>query len=324
MKEITYREALREAIAEEMRRDATVFMMGEDIAYHGGAFKVSLGLVDEFGEARIKDTPLAESVLTGAAVGAALVGVRPIVELMFADFIVLAMDHIINAAAKMCYLHAGEASVPMVLRTSQGAGTSSGAHHCQSVEGWLMNVPGIKLVMPSTPYDAKGLMKAAIRDNNPVVFLEHKMLYASKGLIPEEEYLIPLGQADVKREGTDATVIATANMVPKALRAAEKLASEGISVEVVDPRTLKPLDTETLVKSVKKTRQALIVHEACLTGGPGAEIAAVLAKEAIDYLDAPVLRIGGMDSPVPFSPTMEKYFIPDENKIIHGVRALLA
>ncbi len=323
MKEITYREALREALAEEMRRDEKVFMMGEDIANYGGSFKVTLGLVEEFGTNRVKDTPLAESVIVGAAVGAAMVGMRPVPEIMFADFMVLVMDHIVNNAAKMTYMSDGELKVPMVLRAAQGAGTGSGAHHCQSVEGWLMNIPGIKIVIPSTPYDAKGLMKAAIRDNNPVVFLEHKMLYATKGMIPEEEYVIELGKADIKREGSDVTVIAYSAMIPKALKAAEILAKEGISVEVIDPRTLKPLDTATLVKSVAKTKRALIVHESCLTGGAGAEIAAILAKEAFDYLDAPITRIGAPDTPVPFSPPLEKYFIPSEQRIIQGIRDLL-
>lgn len=324
MREITYRDAVREALREEMQRDERVFLLGEDIAHYGGVFKVTMGMVQEFGEKRIKDTPLSESVIVGASVGAALVGMRPVVEIMFADFLTLAMEHIVNTAAKMRYMCEGEARVPMVIRAPQGAGTSSGAHHCQSVEGWLMNIPGIKLVLPSTPYDAKGLLKASIRDDNPVIFLEHKLLYANKGLVPDKEYFIPLGKADIKREGTDVTVIATSLMVLKTLRAAEELAKDGISVEVVDPRTLNPLDKETLINSVCKTKRVLIVHEACLTGGAGAEIAAMLAQEAFDFLDAPIIRIGAPDIPVPFSPPMEKFFIPDEQRIIQAVRELLA
>ncbi|MBS4023043.1 MAG: alpha-ketoacid dehydrogenase subunit beta [Dethiobacter sp.] len=324
MREITYREALREALREEMNRDSRVFLLGEDIACYGGAFKVTQGLFEEFGEDRVKDTPLSESVIAGASVGAAMVGVRPVAEIMFADFLPLVMDHIANSAAKMCYMSAGEISVPMVVRAAQGAGTSSGAHHCQSVEGWLMNIPGIKLVLPSTPYDAKGLLKSAIRDNNPVVFLEHKLLYATKGPVPEEEYLVPLGKADIKRQGSDITIIATSQMVLKAQRAAEELAKDGISAEVVDPRTLLPLDKDTILRSVRKTKRVLIVHEACLTGGAGAEIAAVIALEAFDYLDAPVTRIGAPDIPVPFSPTMEKFFIQGEEQIIKSAKALLA
>jgi len=324
MREITYRDALREALQEEMRQDERVFLLGEDIANFGGSFKVTKGLIEEFGEKRIKDTPLAESVIVGASVGAAVVGMRPVPEIMFADFLAVAMDHIVNSAGKIRYLYGGKANVPIVIRAPQGAGTSSGAHHCQSVEGWLMNIPGIKIVMPSTPYDAKGLLKASIRDNNPVVFLEHKLLYNTKGTVPKEEYIIPLGKADIKRKGNDVTIIATSLMVKKALRAAEEMEKEGISIEVVDPRTLKPLDEETLINSVCKTKRVLIVHEACLTGGPGAEIAAMLAQKTFDYLDAPIERIGAPDIPVPFSPPMEKFFIPDEKRIIKTVKKLLA
>ncbi|KKM10066.1 hypothetical protein SY88_15585 [Clostridiales bacterium PH28_bin88] len=324
MRVITYREALREALQEELRRDERVFLMGEDLGYYGGAFKVTLGLLEEFGEARIKDTPISESVIVGAATGAAVVGCRPVVEIMFADFIALGMDHVVNSAAKMRYMYGGQATVPLVIRAPQGAGTSSGCHHCQSVEGWLLNVPGLKIVLPSTPADAKGLLKAAIRDDNPVLFLEHKLLYATQGEVPEGDVVIPLGKADVKRQGKDVTVITTSAMVGKALKAAENLAAERIEVEVVDPRTLNPLDKQTIVDSVKKTNRVVICHEACLTYGPGGELAAIIAEEAFDYLDAPIQRVAAPDIPVPFSPPMEAFFIPDEKRIIQAVRKTLS
>lgn len=322
MKEITYREALREAMAEEMRRDENVFLLGEDIGYFGGAFKVTDGLIAEFGEERVRDTPLAESAISGSAVGAAMVGLRPVAEIMFADFIVLCMDHLVNEASKMRYLYAGDQSVPMVLRAPQGS-TGAGAHHSQCIEAWLLNIPGLKIVVPSTPADAKGLLKASIRDNDPVVFIEHRKLYPTIGLVPDGDYVVPIGKADIKREGTNITIIAISSMVPKALIAAEELAKEGISAEVLDPRTLNPLDMETILNSVKKTKNVLTVSEACLTGGPGSEIAARIISEAFDYLDSPIKRIGALDTPVPFSPTMEKFYVPNEKKIIDGVKEVL-
>ncbi|MHB8985500.1 MAG: alpha-ketoacid dehydrogenase subunit beta, partial [Eubacteriales bacterium] len=288
VREITYREAIREALREEMQRDENVFLMGEDIGAYGGVFNVTQGFLKEFGEKRVRDTPLSESVIMGSAVGAALLGVRPVVEIMFADFMPLIMDHLANNAAKMRYLYGGEASVPLVVRTPQGAGASAGMHHSQSLESWLMHVPGLKVLMPATPYDAKGLLKSAIRDDNPVVFLEHKMLYGVTGEVPTEEYLVPIGKADVKRQGRDVTVIATAMMLHRAMAAAGRLEQEGVGVEVLDPRTMLPLDREAIIESIKKTKRAVIVHEACMTGGPGAEIAAVIAGSALDYLDAPV------------------------------------
>lgn len=323
VREITYREAIREALREEMQRDENVFLMGEDIGAYGGVFNVTQGFLKEFGEKRVRDTPLSESVIMGSAAGAALLGVRPVVEIMFADFIPLIMDHLANNAAKMRYLYGGEASVPLVVRTPQGAGASAGMHHSQSLESWLMHVPGLKVLMPATPYDAKGLLKSAIRDDNPVVFLEHKMLYGVTGEVPTEEYLVPIGKADVKRQGRDVTVIATAMMLHRAMAAAGRLEQEGVDVEVLDPRTMLPLDREAIVESVKKTKRAVIVHEACMTGGPGAEIAAVIAGAALDYLDAPVARVAAPDIPVPFSPPMEGYFIPRERNIIDAVRKVL-
>lgn len=323
VREITYREAIREALREEMQRDENVFLMGEDIGAYGGVFNVTQGFLKEFGEKRVRDTPLSESVIMGSAVGAALLGVRPVVEIMFADFMPLIMDHLANNAAKMRYLYGGEASVPLVVRTPQGAGASAGMHHSQSLESWLMHVPGLKVLMPATPYDAKGLLKSAIRDDNPVVFLEHKMLYGVTGEVPTGEYLVPIGKADVKRQGRDVTVIATAMMLHRAMAAAGRLEQEGVDVEVLDPRTMLPLDREAIVESIKKTKRAVIVHEACITGGPGAEIAAVIAGAALDYLDAPVVRVAAPDIPVPFSPPMESYFIPQERDIIDAVRKVL-
>lgn len=323
VREITYREAIREALREEMQRDENVFLMGEDIGAYGGVFNVTQGFLKEFGEKRVRDTPLSESVIMGSAAGAALLGVRPVVEIMFADFMPLIMDHLANNAAKMRYLYGGEASVPLVVRTPQGAGASAGMHHSQSLESWLMHVPGLKVLMPATPYDAKGLLKSAIRDDNPVVFLEHKMLYGVTGEVPTGEYLVPIGKADVKRQGRDVTVIATAMMLHRAMAAAGRLEQEGVDVEVLDPRTMLPLDREAIVESIKKTKRAVIVHEACITGGPGAEIAAVIAGAALDYLDAPVVRVAAPDIPVPFSPPMESYFIPQERDIIDAVRKVL-
>jgi len=320
---ITFSEALREAIAEEMRRDPSVFLMGEDVGVFGGVFGVSAGLYAEFGEARVRDTPISEQAIVGAGLGAALVGMRPIVEIMFGDFVAAAMDQVVNQAAKARYMSGGKARVPLTIRITNGAPGSAAAQHSQSPEGWFMNVPGLKIAIPATPYDAKGLLKTAIRGEDPVLFFEHKMLYAVEGEVPAEDYCVPFGQAAIRREGTDATVIAIGGMVPKAMQAAERLAEAGISVEVLDPRTLVPLDMPALVGSVKKTGRAVIVHEAHRRAGPGAEIAAILAEEAIGYLDAPILRLATKNVPFPYSPELEDYILPGVEDILEAVEGLV-
>jgi pyruvate/2-oxoglutarate/acetoin dehydrogenase E1 component len=321
MKEATVRDALREALREEMQRDNKVFLLGEDIGrYWGGAFGVTKGLADEFGDERVRDTPISESAIIGVGVGAAITGMRPVAEIMFGDLTALAMDQICNQAAKIRYMFGGQANVPLVVRTPFGAGVNIASHHSQSLEAWFMHTPGLYVAVPSTPYDAKGLLKTAIRGNDPVFFVEHKLLYPIKGMIPEEDYTVPFGVADVKREGNDVTIFATLIMVHKALAAAEKLGKEGISAEVVDPRTLTPLDKTAIVKSVKKTGRIVIVTEDCKTGGVSAEIAAVVAEEALDYLDAPIKRVAEPDTPIPFSPPLEQFVIPDEKSIIKAVK----
>jgi pyruvate dehydrogenase E1 component beta subunit len=324
MRKITYREALREALREEMQRDSTVFLLGEDIGkYWGGAFKVTEGLAEEFGEERVRDTPISESAIIGTGVGAAITGMRPVAEIMFGDLTALAMDQIANQAAKIRYMFGGQAKCPLVIRTPFGAGVNIASHHSQSLEAWFMHVPGLYVAVPSMPYDAKGLLKSAIRGNNPVMFCEHKLLYPIEGEVPEEEYTIPFGLADVKREGEDVTIVATLYMVHKALNAAEILQKEGISVEVVDPRTLTPVDKQTIIDSVKKTGRIVIVSEDCKTAGVSAEIAAIIAEEAIDYLDAPIKRVAEPDTPIPFSPPLEQYVIPDEKAIIKAVKEIV-
>ena len=321
MKEVTVRDALREALREEMQRDNRVFLLGEDIGrYWGGAFGVTKGLADEIGDERVRDTPISESAIIGVGVGAAITGMRPVAEIMFGDLTALAMDQICNQAAKIRYMFGGQANVPLVIRTPFGAGVNIASHHSQSLEAWFMHTPGLYVAVPSTPYDAKGLLKTAIRGNDPVFFVEHKLLYPIKGMIPEEDYTVPFGVADVKREGNDVTIFATLIMVHKALAAAEKLNKEGISAEVVDPRTLTPLDKTAIVKSVKKTGRIVIVTEDCKTGGVSAEIAAVVAEEALDYLDAPIKRVAEPDTPIPFSPPLEQFVIPDEKSIIKAVK----
>jgi len=321
MKEITYREAIREALREEMRRDPRVFLMGIDVADAGGVFKVTLDLLDEFGPERVIDTPLSESAIVGAAVGASLMGMRPVAEVMFADFTTIAMDAIVNHAAKMHYMTGGEMSVPLVLRMAYGAGPKWGSHHTQSVESWLANVPGLTLVMPATPADAKGLLKTAIRCANPVVFLEHKMLYGKKGPVPEGEYLLPIGKADVKLSGEDVTIVATGLMVDRALGAAGILSREGLSAEVIDLRSVQPLDEKTILTSVEKTGRLVIVHEAPVRGGFGGEVAAVVANQALGYLDAPIQRVGAPWTPVPFGPVLTEAYVPKEADIVRAVRA---
>lgn len=324
MRKITYRDALREALREEMRRDPTVFLLGEDIGrYWGGAFKVTDGLAEEFGDERVRDTPISESTIIGAGVGAAITGMRPVAEIMFGDLTTLAMDQIANQAAKICYMFGGQAKCPLVIRTPFGAGVNIASHHSQSLEAWFMHVPGLYVAVPSTPYDAKGLLKTAIRGDNPVFFCEHKLLYPIQGEVPEEEYTIPFGIADVKHEGKDVTVFATLFMVYKALNAAKELEKGGVSVEVIDPRTLIPLDKQAIIRSVKKTGRIVIVSEDCKTAGVSAEIAAVVAEEAIDYLDSPIKRVAEPDTPIPFSPSLEQYVIPDEKAIIKAVKEVV-
>jgi len=321
---LTCAQALNEALKQEMRRDPAIYVAGEDVARYGGIFGVTAGLLEEFGEERVRDTPITESAIIGSAVGAAATGLRPVVELMFVDFIGVALDQLFNQAAKMRYMFGGKARLPLVLRTQCGGGMSAAAQHSQCLEAWFMHVPGLKVAVPSTPYDAKGLLVTAIRDDNPVVFIEHKMLYGVEGNVPEEPYAIPFGQADIKREGADVTVVATMLMVHKALAAAEQLSADGISVEVIDPRTLTPLDEDTIVESVRKTHRLVIVHEEVKRAGSGAEIAAVVAERALDYLDAPVQRVAAPFTPVPFSPPLEQRFIPDVPDIVKAVKAVVA
>ncbi|AYB38670.1 alpha-ketoacid dehydrogenase subunit beta [Brevibacillus laterosporus] len=325
MREITYLEAVREAMSQEMRVNPDVFLMGEDIGVYGGAFGVSRGMIEEFGPERIRNTPISEAAIAGAAVGAAMTGMRPIMELQFSDFVTIAMDQLVNQAAKNRYMFGGKGKVPMVVRTPSGSGTGAAAQHTQSLEAWMAHIPGLKVVQPSTAYDVKGLLKAAIDDDNPVIFYEHKLLYKISGDVPEESYSIPLGVADVKREGTDVTIVATAIMVHKALEAAAELEKEGISVEVIDPRTLVPLDTDTIIRSVKKTGKLIVVHEAVKFGGFGGEIASMIAEsEAFDYLDAPIRRLGGKWIPMPYNPVLEKAAIPQVPDIIQAVKDTVA
>jgi acetoin:2,6-dichlorophenolindophenol oxidoreductase subunit beta len=311
-------------MVEEMRRDERVFLIGEDIGTYGGAFGVSAGMLEEFGPDRIRETPISEAAIVGAATGAAMVGMRPIAEMMFMDFIMLAMEPLVNQAAKARYMFGGKATVPMVIRMPNGSGTGAAAQHSQSLETMLMHVPGIKVVAPSTPYDAKGLLLSSIRDPNPVCFLEHKLLYKSKGEVPEEEYTIPLGIADVKREGRDITVVTSEIMVHKSLEAAEQLSEEGISVEVIDPRTLRPLDVDTIAKSVRKTGRLLVVHEAVKTAGWAGEVMASISETpAWDYLDAPMRRLTGKDIPIPYNPKLEAAAVPQEEDILQEIRAIV-
>ncbi len=324
MPEITYRQAIHDAMVEEMRRDDRVFLLGEDIGTYGGAFGVSAGMLEEFGSERILETPISEEAIVGAAAGAAMVGMRPIAELMFMDFITLAMEPLMNQAAKARYMFGGKATVPMVVRMPSGSGTGAAAQHSQSIETILMHIPGIKVVAPSTPYDAKGLLVSSIRDLNPVCFVEHKLLYKEKGEVPEKEYAIPLGVADIKREGADLTIVASGIMVKKSLDAAEILANDGISVEVVDPRTLRPLDVETIAKSVKKTGRLLVVHEAVKTAGWAGEVMASISETpSWDYLDAPMRRLTGKDTPIPYNRHLETAAIPQIDDIVREVRAII-
>ena len=322
-REIMYREALNEALVEEMDRDNKVFIMGEGIAERGGSYKVTVGLLEQFGDSRVFDTPISENGFTGAGVGAALTGMRPVVEILFVDFTMLVLDQIINQAAKFRFMSGNTARVPLVVRTQGGVGNGLAAQHSQSLESIFYHIPGLKVVMPSTPYDAKGLLKAAIRCDDPVIFIEHKLLYMNKGEVPEEEYIIPLGEADIKREGTDLTIVAWSGMIPKVMEASELLSKEGISVEVVDPRSLVPLDKETIIKSVKKTEHVLIVQEAVRRGGVGSDISSIIQEEAFDYLDSPVKILGGLNTPCPFNLNLEKVVIPQVDDIVRAAKEVL-
>jgi len=324
--EVSYQEAIREALREEMLRDENVLLLGEDIGKHGGAFGVTRTLLDQFGPERVRNTPISENAIVGAAVGAALVGMRPVAEIMFVDFSSLAVDQVCNQAAKLRFMTGGQCKVPMVLRMPQGggAGKSVAAQHSQSLEIWYASVPGLKVVLPSTPYDAKGLLKAAIRDDNPVVFLEHKYIYSFRGLVPRQEYVLPLGKCETKREGRDITVVASGLMVWHAMMAARILASEGISVEVVDVRTISPLDEATIGASVRKTGRAVVVAEPCRSYGPTGEWSIVIMEQAFDYLRAPIVRLAGRNSSVPFANSIEKGFWPDTDSVVRAIRDTVA
>ena len=325
-KEMSYQEAIREALREEMVRDERVFLMGEDIAKHGGAFGVTRTLFDQFGPERVRNTPISENTIVGAGTGAALVGMRPVMEIMFVDFSGLAMDQICTQAAKLRFMTGGQCQVPWVLRMPQGggAGKSIAAQHSQSLEVWYAHIPGLKVVLPSTPYDAKGLLKAAIRDDNPVIFLEHKFLYSFRGLVPEGDYVLPLGQCDVKREGKDVTVVASGAMVWHAMLAARLLADEGLSVEVVDVRTISPLDEDTIGRSARKTGRVVLVAEACRSYGPTGEWGMVVMEQAFDYLQAPIVRVTGRNTPIPFADSIEKGVWPETDDVLKAIRSVMA
>ncbi|ABY34562.1 MAG: TPP-dependent acetoin dehydrogenase complex, E1 protein subunit beta [Patescibacteria group bacterium] len=325
MREITYVEAIREALRQKMKEDETVFLIGEDIGLYGGAFGATAGLIEEFGEDRVIDTPISEAGIAGACIGAALTGFRPVGEIQFMDFVTLSMEQLVLQAAKIRFMFGGKASVPFVLRMPGGAGTGAAAQHSESLENWFVHIPGLKVVMPATPYDAKGLLIASIEDNNPVIFIEHKLLYKTKGVVPEDIYRVPLGKSHVVRQGRDVTIVATSVMVQRALEAAEQLAREGIEAEIIDPRTLRPLDDEPILESVVKTGKVLIVHEAVKMAGFGGEIAARIAEStAFDYLEAPICRLGGLDIPIPYNRTLEYHAVPQIENIIAAARDLVA
>jgi len=323
MREITYRQAINEALREEMERDPAVFLIGEDIGVYGGAYGATRGLIEQFGPERVRDTPISENTIVGVAVGASMTGMRPVAEIMYVDFLGLALDQIANQAAKIRYMFGGKTTVPLVLRTEGGAGRTLGAHHSQSLEAWLLHVPGLKVVMPATPYDAKGLLKSAIRDDNPIVFIEHKMLYNIKGEVPEEPYLLPIGRAHVKRPGRDLTIVSYSRTALHSLAAASELAEQGIEAEVVDLRTISPLDMDVIAASVRKTHRVVIAHEACKTGGVGAEVAARIAEELFDELDSPIVRVGGADVPIPKAPNLEALAIPGPDSIVKAAMRVL-
>jgi len=323
MREITFSQAVNEALREEMQRDPMVVTLGEDIAAIGGNFGVTKGLLEEFGPKRVKDTPISEDAIVGLSLGAALVGVKPVAEIMFSTFLGCCMEELFNQVAAIRYMSGGQCSMPLVIRTTNSLGRSGAAQHSGRTEAWFVHTPGLKVVIPSTPYDAKGLFKTAIRDQNPVLFFEHALFYyGAKGPVPEEEYTIPFGVADVKRKGDDVTIVAYSMMVPKALEAAAVLSEEGIEAEVIDPRTLVPLDTDTIIESVKKTQRLIVTSEECETAGVCAEIAFQVMKEAFDYLDAPIERVAAADVPVPFSPPLEQYIMPKVEDIVEAAKRL--
>ena len=323
MRELSYRDALNEALHEEMTRDPRVFVLGEDVGRYGGVLQVTRGLLDKFGEKRVRDTPISEAGIMGLAVGAAMTGMRPVAEIMYIDFSALAMDQIVNQAAKAHYMFGGKTRVPLVMRTQGGGGRGNAAQHSQSLEMWYVHVPGLIVVQPSTPYDAKGLLKSAIRDDNPVIFIEHKLLYNTAGPVPEGEHLIPIGVADVKRLGNHVTIVATSRMVLFALEAAETLAEQGIQAEVIDPRTLKPLDLATIVQSVEKTGRLVVVNEGALTGGFTAEVAARVQRAAFDWLDAQIMQVATEDVPLPYNGRLEFEAIPSVQDIVLAARGAL-
>src|SRR5690242_16094400 len=320
MPELTYREAVRDALRTAMERDDDVFIMGEDIAEMGGSMAVTQGLLDEFGPERVRNTPISEMAIVGAGIGAAMAGMRPVVEIMYEDFLTLSLEQIVNQAAKHRYMSGGQLKVPLTIRTQGGAGWSPGAQHAQQLEAWLVHVPGLKVAFPSTPADVRGILWSAIYDDNPVIVFEHRLLYPVKGQVSEELEPVPLGKARVVREGSDVTVIATGPLVHRSVEAAEAAEGEGISVEIVDPRTLQPLDEDALVASVKKTNRAVIAHEAVTRMGFGAEVAAVLQYQAFDWLDAPIERVGARFTPLPFAPVMEKFVIPDSEDVLAAIK----
>ena len=320
---LTYGQAIGEALDQEMARDDSVYIMGEDVGVYGGAYSVTKGLWEKYGENRVRDTGISEAAIVGAGIGSAVTGMRPVVEIMYVDFMSLVMDQLCNQAAKLRYMFGGKTKVPLTIRTEGGAGRTLGAHHSQSLEAWFMHIPGIKVVMPATAYDAKGLLLSSIRDDNTVVYIEHKMLYNSKGPVPEEDYTIPIGQAEIKRPGKDVTVLSYSRQVLLCLEAAEELAAEEIDVEVVDLRSLLPLDVETIVESVGKTNHVVIVEEDTITAGVGAEIGMKIVEEAFDYLDAPIKRVAGADVPMPKSPNLEALATPSKQTIIEGIKEVL-
>jgi pyruvate dehydrogenase E1 component beta subunit len=320
MPEVTYREAVRDALGAAMRKDESIFIMGEDIAEMGGSMGVTQGLLDEFGPERVRNTPISEAAIVGAGIGAAMAGMRPVVEIMYEDFLTLSLEQIVNQAAKHRYMSGGQIKVPLTIRTQGGAGWSPGAQHAQQLEAWLVHIPGLKVAYPSTPEDVRGLLWTSIYDDNPVIFFEHRLLYPVKGTVPDELEPIPLGKARVVREGTDVTVIAIGPLVHRSLAAAKMAEEEGISVELVDPRTLQPLDEETLVASVKKTNRVVVAHEAVTRMGFGAEVAAVLQYKAFDYLDAPIERVGAKFAPLAFAPVMEQFVVPNENDVLAAIK----
>jgi pyruvate dehydrogenase E1 component beta subunit len=324
MRELTYTQALREAIIEEMDRNPAIILLGEDIGVYGGVFKVTNGLLARYGPERVRDTPISEAGFIGAAVGLAMTGKHPMAELMFMDFAWVAGDQIFNQAAKMRYMSGGRVKVPLVIRTQQGGGRGNAAQHSQSLEAIFSHIPGLKVVLPATPYDAKGLLKSAFRDNNPVVFIEHKLLYATKGPVPEEEYIIPLGQADIKRAGDQVTLVSLSRTVLHALEAAEAAAAEGISVEVIDLRCTVPLDLDTILASVRKTGRLVVAHESHRRLGLGAEITALVQEHIFDYLDAPIERVGAMDVPIPYSQPLESLVLPGVDQILQAIRRIVA